>query len=210
MKHLILDFETLSNDSFECAAFECSAFVFDLDKMLSDDPYGMKDVVDVKYFKLNSIEQIRDWDYKTSESTLDWWEKQSEEARASMKPKKSDLTLEEFTNQFIEYVKLKGPVKYWWSRGNTFDGNIITRMFKSLDKLNVLDKHLHWGKIRDTRTFIDALGEFKLDNSFIPVVDEEFWKKAFVQHDSRWDVIADTLRIQALIRASNNLEIPDR
>lgn len=210
MKHLIIDFETLSNDSFECAAFECSAFIFDSDKMLSDNPYGMKDVVDVQYFKLNSIEQIEKYGYSTSDSTLDWWAKQPPEARSGMNPKKTDLTLDQFTFQLIEYIKKHGPVKYWWSRGNTFDGNILTRMFKSLDKLNVLDKHLHWGKIRDTRTFIDALGEFKIDNAFIPVADEAFWKKAFVQHDSRWDVIADTLRIQALLRANAGLEIPDR
>jgi hypothetical protein len=67
----------------------------------------------------------------------------------------------------------------------------------------------HW-KLRDTRTFIDAKLDFPKVNSFVPVQDEEFWNKVFQAHDSSWDILADILRIQAILRAEQDLEMIKR
>lgn len=209
-KDVIFDFETLSQNSRKCVAFECSAFVFDRAKMISDEPYSMRDVTNTKYFKLDTLEQMNEFGFEVEDSTLDFWSKQDKNVRARMKPREGDLTAKEFTTQFIDYLKNEGPVTYWWSRSNTFDPIILERLCEAAGTKNAMDKQLKYWAVRDTRTFIDAATDFEGDNAFVPVRDETFWNKAFVKHDSSWDIIADVLRIQAILRTNNDLEVPNR
>ena len=56
------------------------------------------------------------------------------------------------------------------------------------------------------------IGKIKLvnfenkQNGFTPIADSEKWDKIFKAHDSSWDVLADVLRLQAIVRAENDLE----
>jgi hypothetical protein len=42
------------------------------------------------------------------------------------------------------------------------------------------------------------------------VSDEQYWNKTFIKHDSRFDIAADILRLQAISRAENDLEMINR
>ena len=41
-KHLVIDFETMGKDAQKCAVIDCSVMIFDMDRMLSSNPYGLE------------------------------------------------------------------------------------------------------------------------------------------------------------------------
>ena len=206
MKHLFFDLETMGRISKDCAIIDCSAFVVDTEKMLSSTPYTTRSIVDVKKFKVSIKDQVDNYGSKVYSDTIAFWESLPEAARKNIKPLKTDLTVEEFTDQFIDYLTDSGKIKYWWARSNTFDPIIIWRIFESVKKLHIFNEYLKFWFVRDVRTYVDAKLDFPKKNGFIPIADEEFWNKVFVEHDSAWDVLADVLRMQAIIRAENDLE----
>lgn len=205
--HLLIDFETMGTNVNEAAVIDCSAIVFNTDKMLSNDPYTMKSLAKVKRFKLSMKDQVANYGWKIEEETLKFWETVSDDAKTKIKMTPTDLTVNQFCEQFIDYLIDNPKIDRWWSRSNTFDPIIIWRIFKAAQKASHLEAHLSYWKVRDIRTFIDAKLNFPAMTSFVPVEDEEFWNKAFVQHDSSWDVLADMLRIQKILRAENDLEL---
>ena len=75
---------------------------------------------------------------------------------------------------------------------------------------DALNRALKFYTVRDVRTHIDAKFDYSTKSGFVPVADEEYWKKAFIAHDSTHDVAADILRLQAIHRAENDLEQTDR
>ena len=205
MKHLIIDFETMGVDSTTCAVVDCSAFIFDWDRFLTN-PYTMSDLNQVKRFKLSVAEQAKNYGYAVEKSVLEFWSQQEKEVRSRVSPKPDDLTLNEFTEQFHKYISTT-EIKCWWSRSNTFDPIILERLFAEKGKKQLMANNLKYYAVRDTRTFIDAKLDFPKQNGFIPVSDVEYWEKNFKQHDSSWDVLADVLRMQAIIRAENDMEM---
>jgi hypothetical protein len=81
------------------------------------------------------------------------------------------------------------------------------RLFESQNKKSHLHEYLKYYMVRDVRTYIDAKFDFKQKkNGFCPVLNEQLWEKVFKAHDSSWDVLADVLRFQAIVRAENNME----
>ena len=69
-----------------------------------------------------------------------------------------------------------------------------------------MGNYLKYWSVRDTRTFIDAKFDFPKLNAFVPVSDTAKWEYNFKAHDSKHDVAADILRLQAITRAENDLE----
>jgi len=208
---LILDFETFGKDATKCAAVDVSAMIFSWDKMVSDDPYTMKDIFFCHKYKLSVMDQVKNYGYEIDKSTVEWWESLGPEVRANVKPRKDDLTVKEFTERFMLQVGRHVPaIEHWWTRSNTFDPIIIERLFADQGKLMNLQTHLKYWKVRDTRTYIDAKLDFPKVNGFIPIKDEEYWKETFKEHDSSWDILADVLRLQAIRRAENDLEMIER
>lgn len=206
-KHLILDFETMGTNVYDCAVIDCSYFVFDIDKMKSNDPYTTKSIVDMRKTKLSVKQQVKDYGWKVYADTLKFWESQPPEVTKKILPTATDKTVEEFTEEFHRYLADSGRISHWWSRSNSFDPPILWRLFESQSKSKHLHEYLpHW-KVRDTRTYIDAKLDFPKINSFVPVSDDEFWNKVFQAHDSSWDILADILRIQAIVRVENDLEM---
>ena len=206
MKDLIIDFETMGTEPTNCAAVDCSVMVFDWDKMLSDDPYTTRDINLTKRFKLSVADQVKNYDYLVEQSVLEFWGEQSKEVRARIKPREDDLTVEEFVKEFHDFI-IDAKVQRWWSRSNTFDPVILTRLFDSQGKKEHLYGYLKYYLVRDTRTYIDAKFNFEnKKNGFCPVADEQLWESTFKAHDSSWDVLADVLRLQAIIRAENDME----
>jgi hypothetical protein len=206
MKYIFIDFETMGQNVHDCAAIDCAAICVTTEKMLSSDPYNLRDIVNVSKFKLSIKDQVENYKSKVYEDTVKFWSTVSEEARKHIKPLKTDLTVENFVEDFLKYLIDCGKIDYWWSRSNTFDPVLLARIFDSANKYNHMNAYLpHW-KIRDIRTFIDVKLDFPKKNGFVPIQDEEKWKKVFVEHNSSWDVLADVLRMQAILRAENDLE----
>jgi hypothetical protein len=178
--------------------------------MISSNPYTIKSIVDMKKCKLSVKEQVDNYEWKVYDSTIKFWQEQTAEVQKKILPLKSDKSVSDFTSEFLSYLTDCGKINYWWSRSNSFDPPILWRMFDSQKKGLHLAEHLpHW-KLRDTRTFIDAKLDFPKINSFVPIQDEDFWNKVFQAHDSSWDILADILRIQAILRAEKDLEMITR
>jgi hypothetical protein len=210
MKHLILDFETFGQNVMDCAVIDCSVITVDTEKMLSNDPYTLESISLTKKFKLSVKDQVDNYGWVVYKDTLEFWQSLPEKARKNIKPKSTDLSLAEFVDQFLSYLIDQGQIDYWWSRSNTFDPILIWRIFNSQNKYVHMNEYLRFWRVRDTRTFIDAKLNFPKKNGFIPIADEEAWQQRFVEHDSSWDILADTLRMQAILRAENDLEMVKR
>jgi hypothetical protein len=211
MKLLWLDFETFGDDVLEpCAAIDMSVIVGNTDKMLSDEPYTCKDVVLAKKFKLSVSDQVQNYGFVVQESAMKFWQEVSPEARKCIKPSASDLSVEQFITAFIDYLNGVGKIDYWFSRGNTFDPIILQRLFKVVGKTHLFKEYLRFNRVQDMRSHINAKLEYPLTTNLTPIQDEDFWKKIFIEHDSQWDVLADLLRYQTILRLENDLEQPNR
>lgn len=204
-KELIIDFETLGVNPENCVVLDCSIIIFDRDRFTSDKPYTVADITETRTFKLSVTDQVKNYNYAVENSVIEFWSKQDKEVRAKIKPLPTDITVKEFVDQFIDLVS-EHKISHWWSRGNTFDPPILTRIFDDQGKKNELNKHLKYWAVRDMRTFIDAKLDFPKENGFPPFEDTVKWEKIFKKHDSSWDVLADMLRLQAIARAEDDLE----
>jgi hypothetical protein len=190
----------------KCAVVDCSVIVFEWDRF-SSNPYTIANIVDAKRFKLSVADQVKNYGWEIEKDTLKFWEEQEPEVRARVTPKKGDLTVKEFVKQFHEFLVESPKIDYWWSRSNTFDPIILSRLFEAEDKLLHLDEYLKYWRVRDTRTFIDAKLDFPKENGFVPLQDVDKWNRVFKKHDSSWDVLADVLRLQQIFRAENDLNL---
>ena len=205
----ILDFETIGQNALKCPIIDVAYVVFDWDMFL-EQPYSFEGLVSkVRTDKLSVKDQMaRGCSFRQSD--LDWWNKQSPEARANIKPKQDDLTIEQFSNNIFEYLRKVGKIQYWWSRGNSFDPVILERVMFDLGKHDLMNEYLRWWRVRDIRTYIDAKFNFETKNGFVPVADEAYWNSTFIGHDSKHDIAADILRLQAIHRAENDLPQIDK
>lgn len=206
-KDVIIDFETFGKNATNCAVIDCSMMFFEWDKFLSDNPYTIRDLANAKRFKLSVKDQVKNYDWKVDQSTVDFWEQQPSEVRKRIVPKNDDLSVSQFSEEFISALSKEGKIEYWWSRSNTFDPIILQRLFDSQNRLLHVEEYLKFWRVRDTRTFIDAKLDFPKKNAFVPIQDEEKWNTFFKQHDSSWDVIADVLRMQTITRAEHDMEL---
>lgn len=205
MKHFMFDFETLSTDRDRGIVVDCSYMTFDVDRFLSD-PYGIKDINLIQKAKLKIYEQKSVYGWSALKSTLEFWSSQSAETKANLKPSKNDVSVEQFIRDMFDYIRSNGKISYWWSRSNTFDPIILDRIVAAVGLQDEYQELLPWWAVRDIRTFIDATLDFPKSQKFCPIENENKWKKHFVAHDSRWDVLAEILKMQAIIRSKNNLE----
>lgn len=204
--HLIIDFETMGKDALNCAVIDCSVMVFNWDRFVSD-PYTLNSVKETKRFKLSIMDQVKNYGWKIEKDTLKFWEEQEPEVRAHIAPKKDDLTVKDFVKSFHNFLIESPKIDYWWSRSNTFDPIILSRIFASEDKLLHMEEYLKYWRVRDTRTYVDAKLNFPKQNGFVPMTEEDVWNKNFKKHDSSWDILADVLRMQQIHRAENDLKL---
>ncbi len=203
MKQCIIDFETMGIDTNNCVVIDMSAFVFDWNRFSSSEPYGFADVANVRKFKLDVKEQVTKYNFTIDPDTVKFWEKQPSDVRRNIAPKKTDIGLEQFADDFLDYLIPHGKISNWWSRSNTFDPIILWRLFETVGKKQQILEYLpHWS-LRDTRSWIDAKLDFPKKNGFCPIEDEELWAQNFKHHDSAWDVLADVMRLQRIDRAEN-------
>ena len=208
-KDFILDIETIGQNVRVCPVIDIAYTTFDWGRF-DADPYSFEELVSIIHVdKLDVSDQCARGASFTKED-LKWWSQQSKEAQSNIKPREGDLTIEEFSANIFKYLREAGKVEYWWSRGNTFDPVILERIMVDLSQHHLMNEYLKWWRIRDVRTWIDAKFDFKTKNGFVPVADVEYWNSAFVGHDSKHDVAADILRLQAIYRAERDLDQVER
>jgi hypothetical protein len=204
--HLMIDCETFGQDVFKSAVIDFSCVVFDWNRFTSK-PYNFLEIVGLsKRFKLSVEKQTKQYGYEIENTSLTWWGKQPTEIKKNITPKKEDLSLEDFVDGLFQLINSQDKIQYWWSRNNTFDPVILSRIMKSTNNVEIFRQYLPPWKVRDTKTFIDAKFDFTTKSGFIPVSDEQFWNENFKEHDSSHDIAADVMRLQAIVRAENNLE----
>tara|TARA_A200000159_G_C7209059_1_gene291271 strand:- start:33 stop:668 length:636 start_codon:yes stop_codon:yes gene_type:complete len=206
----IFDLETIGADVFVCPVVDMAYSTFDWDRFISD-PYSFEELADtIKTAKLDIKDQMQNYNCSFRKADVEWWESLPKEARDKIKPSPDDLTVTEFCDTILAYLKDSGKIDYWWSRGNTFDPIILSRHMISTGNVDPLNNALKFWKVRDVRTHIDAKFNYTTRSGFVPVADESYWNKAFIAHDSTHDVAADIMRLQAIHRAENDLEQTDR
>ena len=210
MKHFIIDFETIGQNSREVPAIDCSYTTFEWSRF-TEQPYSFKELVlGMKEAKFDIKDQMSNHGCKYSERDLQWWLDQPPALRTNMKPNPElDLNASQFIDKLIGYLQREGNIDYWWSRSNSFDPVILERLAQNANKTDQLGAYLKWWSVRDTRTYIDAKFDFNVPgkkNGFVPVSNIEKWEYNFKAHDSKHDVAADILRLQAIVRAEADLE----
>lgn len=209
---MFIDFSMLGYHPEDCVILDCSVAVVKKEKMLSDAPYTTMDAFkEVKRFKLE-IPSQKALGFIAHESGVDFWKTQSKDMIARvLKPSDKDLTVQDFTTAFIEHLIPKGRIDTWWSWNSMDDAAILWRLFRSVNKEATIREYLPRHKARDVASFIDA--KFDLENKkldFVPIDDVEYWNRVYIKTDSAMEVMANIMRIQTILRAENDLEIPKK
>lgn len=127
--HIMFDLETLGT-SPGCVVLALGAYAFDPagnDEVHDPDPlrnfYELIDVPDQMQKGL-----VMEW------STIQWWMKQSEEARlANFNPISWDWLLEGTAERFTSWVKTYGDDVNVWCNGASFDFPILKAAFAKVD-----------------------------------------------------------------------------
>lgn len=200
-KNLIFDFESLGTNIIKgFPLLDVAYYVFDTDRFMTN-PYTFDELINkVQYAKFDVAHYYKTYGYKPELSTIEWWNNQDPSVKNKIKPSKADITIEEFADKFLAYLRDNLPT-FWWSRGNTFDPIIMYRIFDDLKRSSDFNNLCpHWA-VRDVRTYIDAQFDFdpKIENGFI--LPE--WKEKFNKHDSVHDISVDILRLQMIVREKN-------
>lgn len=190
---IIVDFETLSTDPKTCAVVSCAVLEFSEANFVSDTPYSFEQLFfHTGFMKFNVEEQVNLYNRKIHPDTLKWWSEQGPEARKMIQPDKSDQSITKFYQFFYDNAPVKDFHRIY-VRGIAFDSVIIEELCKICDR----SVPYHWGKYRDTRSFIEGLSYgTNIEHNFI--IND--LKSIISLHDPRHDIILDVLRMQFLIR----------
>jgi hypothetical protein len=205
-KDFIFDLETIGANVFVCPVVDVAYTIFEWDRFI-EDPYTFEEVAaTVQTQKADVSDQMTNYGCSFNKADVAWWESLPKLARDKLNRTSNDLTAVEFCDTILTYLREERNVDYWWSRGNTFDPVILNRLMLATDRVDTFNQYLKFYKARDVRSHIDAKFNYTTRNGFVPVADEEYWKTAFIAHDSSHDVAADVMRLQTIHRAEHDLE----
>lgn len=206
----MFDYETLSQNVVTNGPVIVNSayFMFDWNRF-TYYPYTFDELIsDIKFDKMNISDQVKRFHFEISQDTMNFWKGLPPKVQLQLKPDPIDITIEEHLKNINEYLD-KTNIYRWWSRANVFDPIILERLRRIKDDQasHEIDKKLSFWDVRDTRTFIDTKFDMKnTKNAFIPISDTDKWNELFEEHNAIHDVAADILRMQAIVRAENNLD----
>lgn len=192
MSSLIYDYETLHADINKAPIISIALCEFDLKRML-EEPYDYDDLVEsADFYKFDVADQVLNYGRIVSKETVEWWSSQGDDAKKSIAPTNDDLKLPVLYDIMSQYMDRKYDSIF--TRGNTFDPMITKSIIEvALGRVDPTP----WWKVRDTRSYIDALTfNTSINNKFLPLDI----KDKFIAHDPRHDIAADIIRIQFLLR----------
>jgi hypothetical protein len=209
-KDFIFDMETLGPRVMHCPVVDMAYTTFEWDRFIKN-PYTFQELAtNIKVVKLCVKDQVDNYGCKFTKKDVEWWETLPKFARDKLKRTPEDLTVVEFCDTILKYLRDEVKIDYWWSRGNTFDPVIIGRLMDQTDNEYLFNEYLKFHKVRDVRTHIDAKFDYSTKNGFVPITDVDYWHKYFVEHNSSHDVAADVMRLQAIHRGENDMEQVNR
>ena len=191
MDTLIFDFETLSQNPIDGVVVSLALLTFSENTMLRNG-YSYEELLEnTKFVKFDVSDQVNKWNRRIEESTLEWWSQQTKEARASIKPSSTDVSITEMI-PWISRQFDRQKIKTVFTRNNTFDPVIIQSVCRDFSTPIPYD----WWKIRDTKSFIMGLTYgTDIRDSFIPLECEN----KYVKHDPRHDIVLDVMRLQTIM-----------
>jgi hypothetical protein len=190
---VIYDFETLSQDQNKGVVISLAILSYSESRFVSN-PYTYEELLDnCKKIKFNVAEQVNKYNRTISKETLGWWKAQNKEAQKQLAPSSEDVSIDLLYDFLVENIDLKNHKKAF-TRGNTFDPIFMDSLLKENNRVNPM----HWGSIRDTRSYIEGLAfGSTLSNKFIP----DGLNEKFIPHDPSHDIVMDVMRMQTLIQA---------
>lgn len=157
-------------------------------------------------FDLKSQKGKREFD----KGTIEWWKKQSDEAKAGLAPTDKDVTTEVGIKLIVDFIKNSG-VNFWesqgWCRGQSFDWPIMVDLIKTHlagedgDTFK-LEPVAFWNQ-RDVRTAIEALLLVR-DMTTTPLPAGTL--SGFIAHNSIHDTAKDILMLKYAKRYALGLE----
>lgn len=118
-KHVMIDFETLSTNP-NAAVLSLGAVAFTKDGLITDEEF---------YVNIDSDDCIR-LGLHVSQATVDWWAKQSQEAKDALNEDKKSL-LEAMTLFSAWVRKIQGT--HVWGNGADFDNPILKSCYEAIE-----------------------------------------------------------------------------
>lgn len=144
------------------------------------------------------------------QSTLEWWAKQSDDAREVFNPSSIDVSIQEGIIAFRDFCKRSGvdpKNSLAYVRGASFDFSILANIMRTVFNATEDDFPVKFWLQRDVRT---AISFAMLDPHLrkLPVPKGLF--EGFVMHNSVHDCCKDVILLQhALGYGLGNIEVPD-
>lgn len=210
LRDFIIDYETFGNVS-NTAVIDLAAVVFDpnpevietFDELVSR---GMK-----LKFNLKAQKGVRLF----GASTIEWWKKQSAEARANLAPSPEDIDHVEGLYKLLAFLKENG-VNAWdsfgWCRGQSFDFPILVDILREGERRKgIADKDIDtfglepckfWNQ-RDVRTAIESL---LMTRGLTTTPLHKGILDGFIAHDSIHDCAKDILMLKYAQRYALGLD----
>lgn len=189
---IIYDFETLG-DQYNGVAVSLAVLKFN-ENNYTLNPYNYNDLVSqAEFIKFDVEEQVKTYKRKISKDTLEWWNKQSEQAREQLKPSPSDVSISDLWKLLTDYMQGM-DVRRVYTRGNMFDPVLMESLLYACDK----GIPYPWWNVRDTRSFLDGLlWGSDINDKFMP----DGCAEDFIHHDPRHDIALDVMRMQSVVQA---------
>ena len=189
---IIYDFETLG-DQYNGVAVSLAVLKFN-ENNYTLNPYNYNDLVSqAEFIKFDVEEQVKTYKRKISKDTLEWWNKQSEQAREQLKPSPSDVSISDLWKLLTDYMQGM-DVRRVYTRGNMFDPVLMESLLYACDK----GIPYPWWNVRDTRSFLDGLlWGSDINDKFMP----DGCADDFIHHDPRHDIALDVMRMQSVVQA---------
>jgi hypothetical protein len=187
---VIYDFETLSQDQNKGVVISLALLSY-TESRFASNPYTYEELLsNCKKLKFNVEDQVNTHGRTISKETLGWWKNQNKEAQKQLVPLDTDVFIDALHGFLIDNIDLKNHKKAF-TRGNTFDPIFLDSLLKDCGKTNPM----HWGSIRDTRSYIEGMSfGSKLNNNYMP----EGLQEKFIAHDPCHDISLDVMRMQTL------------
>lgn len=148
------------------------------------------------YIKFDVKEQIKQYQRTTDKDTLEWWKKQSDEAKQhSLAPSVDDVSLAVGCQQLRDFIKSTNydfKTSWAWSRGSYFDFPKIEDLYRDLGQRAPYNGF----KVRDTRTMIDVLtgslnGDYDLENGT---------PQEFLKHHALHDCALEVAKVKEIFK----------
>lgn len=145
------------------------------------------------------------------QGVIDWWKKQSPEAKINLMPLEEGVSPDEAIDTLMEFLQSNG-VNFWkshiWTRGN-YDMQFIIDMIRNKlgTRETFYNEPVFFGNCRDIRTGIEQI-LLTRDACVAPLHKDVL--QGFVKHDSIHDCAKDILMLNyARAYAMGTKQIPD-